>query len=378
MANVDTPVDPAVDTESGGAVNMIVSSPFGLPASKLRGGTILMTKASTVPGETITPCSCCGATPDTHCRLTPCVQCPTGYASYEIETFQWKYTLSPPVDGVFPDDIWINFVWDGPGIVLYPSVRNGAAMILHPAGDCVWEGVGYNGYFFAPFFPRVWYCRLYYSSGWKLFVDYSIAPNPTGLIFPPKTYTPSGNGFVIALDAFSCIGAPRVESNATILTQPAATHVTINGQYFNSLTGSTQTDFDITDFIVNFNQCGSPVMTTDCCTEKVPTELMPVANACIETDPALASVGFGWTTGMTWVGTLTGKTGAVLTDYFVVLSCETPNWRLKIYAGPGATGTLYYNALHTTLICYPIYLKFTGISLPGACGGTAFDLEITA
>lgn len=374
MANAHDDVAPATITFTGNTVSETVSyltAPLTVPWI---GSSITSTHGAAVAGVTYTPCGCCGAYPYSYCRTVPCLQCTNGYGPHDISVAFWNYY---PVDDGSNDYRYRVYIqWGNGNIVLLPF---GFGVILSASGDCEWSAFvpGTPG----PFGTQGVYLKLFYSSGWKINVDYTL--DPTGL-----TYIPSGNDIDLSLTPGNPIAPTITDFDCLRTSNPSTAQVTrfpTDADLGVTVYGWTvalgvPTVFPLQDrttlyspWAVELLSCGAPTVLTTCCADRVPARLAFDLPACLL--PADTPQYLDWQSGYKWAGPITSNSRT----YYFTVTCEAgPHWRLKIYDGTSEAATLVVNVTETSAVCYPIYLNWTGITLTGWCGGGAFDLVLTA
>jgi len=375
MASASDSVTAATFTFTGatvGSSESYLAAPAWFPWS---GSNVGSTHGAAVAGATYEPCGCCGAYPYSRCRSVPCLQCENGYGPYLFRFSFWNYY--PGIDPASNNYLFrVYLTWSNGNTVLLPVLYGSD---LTASGDCEWSAFvpGTPG----PFGTQGCYLKLFYSSGWKLLVDYSL--DPTG-----ATYIPSGNDIDLALTPgnplapdiadFNCLRTSN-PSTALISRFPtdSALDVTVTG-WTTALGVPTsyalQNRSDTySPWGVAIESCGAPTVSVSCCTERIPARLAYDLPACLL--PADTPQYLDWVSGYKWGGILTSNGHS----YYFTVTCESgPHWRLKIYDGTSEAGTLVTNTLETSFVCYPIYLQYTGLTLTDWCGAGTFDLVLTA
>jgi len=312
--------------------------------------------------EYISGCTCCQST--TACLQSVCPQCTDGYAP---AVFDWF------IDGGITSIGGGLYSYPG-GIVFANGVKFGgfssaggaySTSSFNATGeDCTWvavlistgdifTGLGYGFYF-----------KLYYDSGWKLYVDYwdsNYGVNP----YPG----PSGNELVFSLSPFDCC-PPQ------IILDPLNATGGNRGGTTSTLTLVSGSPRSLDDpLTITFGSCGCGHVTVPCCTEKIPRALEVILPGATAPAPASTlAAQLGYVSPDFWSGNGYFFVG----DYKFVLSCVAgPTWNMKIYLR-GTPDVLKYNQNAASSTCYPIYLSFpqAGFDFDGILGGQTFTIDV--
>jgi hypothetical protein len=301
-------------------------------------------------------CRCCQNT--TACRQGACPLGPDGYAPY---FYGWQ------IEGAF----FNGFNWSLPVLVTFANGVNSGSQYLtvefFSTGDCEWTAFQ-DLYTTWPGASRI-YFRLYYDSGYKLYVDYYDPWNPP---YPAAYPGPTGNQVVFSLDTFdlcppggqSVGGAPATGGSQSTLTL---------------FSGSPQSVLD--PAVMSFFSCGCSRVTVPCCTEKIPRYLSLVLTGATLPGPSPmplenGSVAYGGSSFWSGLGFANSNTGG----YRFLVTCSGVTWNLKIYDLSTVPATLVYDEDASTAICYPIYLSFpqTAFDFGGAFAGQTFTIDFHA
>ncbi len=315
--------------------------------------------------EYISGCNCCQST--IACQQTICLQCPNGYAP---AVFNWF------IDGgvtKLNDPFGVIYYYPG-GIVFANGVTFGGfdSATNHGQGiyldttfystgeDCVWvsQMIQYN-------FHSI-YWKIYYDSGWKLYVDWWLSN------FGVDPYPgPSGTELVFSLSPFTCCPP-------SVVYDPLNTTGGNRGGFTTTLTLVSGSPFSLADpLTITYGSCGCGTVTVPCCTEPIPRALLisaPGATAPVQSNGLIGQVGY--VSSYFWSGQ--GYGFATFGLYKFVVACIAgPLWNLKIYL-IGTPDVLKYNQNSTSDVCYPIYLSFpqSGFDFDGILSGQTFTIDV--